>query len=106
MISPKLIEAFNGRVLNIHPALLPKFGGKGMYGMNVHRAVIEAGESVSGATVHLIDSEYDRGRILLQGEVPVLKEYTAEMLAEKVLEVEHMIYTETLRMISEGKINI
>jgi folate-dependent phosphoribosylglycinamide formyltransferase PurN len=95
-----------GRVLNIHPALLPKFGGEGMYGMNVHKAVIESGEKVSGATVHLVDSEYDRGRILMQREVPVIADDTPEALAARVLEAEHLLYKDTLKKIISGEIII
>jgi phosphoribosylglycinamide formyltransferase 1 len=106
MLGENVIQHFHGRVLNIHPALLPKFGGKGMYGMRVHEAVLRAGEKVSGATVHLVDNQYDRGRILLQKEVPVMEDDSPEILAKRVLEVEHFIYPETLRMIACGKIQI
>lgn len=106
ILDKSVIEHFKGRVLNIHPALLPKFGGQGMYGMNVHKAVIEAGESVSGATIHLVDSEYDRGRILAQKEVPVLLDDTAETLAQRVLQAEHLLYSETLQKIAIGEIAI
>lgn len=102
----EIIEYLGGRVLNIHPALLPKFGGEGMYGMNVHKAVIESGDTVSGATVHLVDSEYDRGRILLQSSVPVLADDTAETLAERVLETEHQLYKSVIKKISKGEIVI
>lgn len=105
-ISPELIRSFDGRVLNIHPALLPKFGGKGMYGMNVHKAVIEAGEKVSGPTIHLVNEKYDAGRILAQREVPVLPNDSPETLAARVLEAEHIIYAETLRKIALGEIVI
>lgn len=105
-LSEPIIDYVEGRVLNIHPALLPKFGGKGMYGMNVHKAVLAAGETKSGPTVHLVNSKYDEGRILNQSEVPVLPDDTPETLAERVLNEEHKIYAETLRMITEGKIKI
>lgn len=101
-----VLERFNGRVLNIHPALLPKFGGKGMYGLNVHKAVLEARESRSGATVHLVSSEYDRGKILARREAPVLPDDTPESLAARVLEIEHEIYPETLQKIALGEIII
>lgn len=106
LLDKSVIEHFNGRVLNIHPALLPKFGGPGMYGMNVHRAVVESGETESGPTVHLVDSEYDRGRILLQQKVAVLPDDSPEALAERVLVAEHEIYTEALRKISIGELII
>lgn len=105
-LSPRVIQAFKGRVLNIHPALLPKFGGKGLYGMYVHEAVIEAGEKVSGATVHLVDEHYDHGRILNQRTVEVAPDDTPETLAQKVLKIEHQLYVETLQKIASGEIQI
>ena len=104
LISQSLIETFNNRVLNIHPALLPKFGGKGMYGMNVHKAVIDAKETTTGATIHLVNSNYDEGKILAQAEVPVLPDDTPETLAERVLKAEHKLYSATLIKISNGEI--
>ena len=86
-----VVERFRGRILNIHPALLPGFGGKGMYGMNVHRAVLASGARVSGATVHLVDERYDEGPILAQWPVPVLPGDTPESLAARVLRVEHLL---------------
>ncbi|MEI6756355.1 MAG: phosphoribosylglycinamide formyltransferase [Chlorobium sp.] len=91
-----VVAAFADKMLNIHPALLPKFGGEGMYGINVHTAVLQAGESESGATVHLVNEEYDKGRILLQRRVPVLPGDTPELLAARVLECEHRLYPEAL----------
>jgi len=96
LVPPAVVARYPGRILNIHPALLPAFGGKGMYGMNVHRAVIEAGEAESGATVHFVDEEYDRGRILGQRRVPVPPGETPEALAARVLEVEHGLYPEAV----------
>ena len=87
-----VVRNYRGRMLNIHPALLPAFGGKGMYGMHVHRAVMEAGCRVTGVTIHFVDEEYDRGPILIQWPVPVLLHDTAESLAERVLKVEHLLY--------------
>jgi phosphoribosylglycinamide formyltransferase 1 len=98
-----VISAYRGRILNIHPALLPKFGGEGMYGIHVHRAVIAAGDIESGATVHLVDEEYDRGRILLQRKVPVLPGDTPETLAERVLACEHALYPDALEQLLDGK---
>jgi phosphoribosylglycinamide formyltransferase 1 len=96
-VPPKLIRAFPQAMLNIHPALLPKFGGKGMYGVNVHRAVIEAGEKYSGVTVHYVNERYDEGAILLQrGDVPVMANDTPESLAAKVLKLEHRLYPEAV----------
>jgi phosphoribosylglycinamide formyltransferase-1 len=87
-----VVRRFPRRILNIHPALLPSFGGKGMYGRHVHRAVLEAGCAVSGATVHFVDEEYDRGRIVAQWPVPVLRDDTPATLAARVLRVEHALY--------------
>ncbi len=89
LIPKEVISAFEGRMINIHPALLPSFGGPGMYGLNVHRAVIESGATVSGATVHAVDEEYDHGRILAQWPVPVHSDETPESLQQRVLAVEH-----------------
>jgi phosphoribosylglycinamide formyltransferase-1 len=100
----RVISEFRNRIINIHPALLPKFGGKGMYGMHVHNAVIAASEKESGATVHWVDEEYDHGAIVLQKKIAVAPTETAESLAAKVLTVEHDIYPEALRMLAEGKI--
>ena len=88
---------FAGRVLNIHPALLPKFGGKGFYGDRVHRAVLEAGEHESGCTVHLCDNEYDTGPILVQRTVSVRSDDTVETLAARVFEAECEAYPEAIR---------
>lgn len=91
-----VVERYPKRILNIHPALLPKFGGEGMYGLNVHRAVLEAKEKESGATVHFVTENYDEGEIILQAKVPVLPDDTPETLAARVLEVEHRLYPEAL----------
>ena len=99
-----VIAAYRNRIVNIHPALLPRFGGKGMYGHHVHEAVIAAGERVSGATVHIVDEEYDRGPIILQRQVPVDPGETPESLAAKVLTIEHELYPEALRLFAAGKV--
>ena len=91
LVPAEVVERYHGRMLNIHPALLPAFGGKGMYGMRVHRAVIESGALVSGATVHRVSDRYDEGRIVAQWPVPVLHGDTPERLAARVLAVEHRI---------------
>jgi len=106
MVSKYLIDSFNGRILNIHPALLPQYGGIGMYGLKVHQAVIKNKESVSGVTIHLVNEEYDKGRILEQKEVPVFVDDTPESLAERILKVEHILYTDVLIKISNGEIVI
>jgi len=91
LVPLEVVEAFRGRLINIHPALLPRHGGPGMYGRRVHQAVLDAGDQESGATVHFADEAYDRGEILGQGRVPVLPGDTAESLAARVLAVEHRL---------------
>jgi phosphoribosylglycinamide formyltransferase-1 len=93
---------FVGRVINIHPALLPAFGGKGYHGMHVHRAVIERGCTVSGCSVHLVDNEYDHGRILLQQTVPVLRDDSPESLAARVFTAECAALPEAINQIAAG----
>jgi phosphoribosylglycinamide formyltransferase 1 len=97
----EVLEAFPGRVLNIHPALLPKFGGKGMYGMRVHEAVLAAGELESGCTVHLVTEQYDKGAVILQLRCSVEPTDTPEDLAARVLKLEHQAYAKALRMMVE-----
>jgi phosphoribosylglycinamide formyltransferase-1 len=99
-----VIEEFRRKILNIHPALLPSFGGAGMYGHFVHEAVIASGAKISGATVHVVDEEYDRGPILIQRTVPVTIDDTPETLAARVLSVEHEIYPLGLQALAEGRI--
>ena len=96
----KLLENFKGRIINIHPALLPKFGGKGMHGMNVHKTVIESGETESGPTVHFVDSHYDHGSIIEQVKVPVYPDDTPEILQKRVLEKEHELLPGVIRKIA------
>jgi phosphoribosylglycinamide formyltransferase 1 len=103
-IGPVLLGAYKNRIINIHPSLLPKFGGQGMYGIHVHAAVLAAGEKTTGATVHLVEGEYDSGRILKQREIEVLPDDTPESLAARVLESEHALYVDVLKEIIEGKI--
>lgn len=91
LVPAAVVERYRGRMINIHPALLPGFGGPGMYGIRVHRAVLESGARVTGATVHLVDEHYDRGAILGQWPVPVLPGDTPERLAARVLAVEHRL---------------
>ncbi len=91
-----VVAAFRDKIINIHPALLPKFGGEGMYGIHVHTAVLAAGETQSGATVHLVNEEYDQGGILMQRHVPVLSDDTPETLAARVLACEHTLYPDSL----------
>jgi phosphoribosylglycinamide formyltransferase 1 len=96
-IAPEIIRRFRGRILNIHPALLPKYGGPGMYGHFVHEAVIAAGDPESGCTVHVVDEEFDHGPILAQAKVPVLRDDTAETLAARVLVQEHILFPRVIR---------
>ncbi|MGQ9818336.1 MAG: phosphoribosylglycinamide formyltransferase [Candidatus Kapaibacteriales bacterium] len=103
-VGSKVLSHFRNRVLNIHPALLPKYGGKGMYGKFVHEAVIKAREKESGCTVHLVDEYYDHGRILGQIKVPVFSNDTPETLAKRVLEEEHRLYPMILQKIANGEI--
>lgn len=95
-IPSEVCAAFEGRMVNIHPSLLPKHGGKGMYGMHVHRAVKEAGDDISGMTVHLVNDAYDEGNIVFQGEVNLMPEDRPEDIAAKVLELEHRHYPQVL----------
>jgi phosphoribosylaminoimidazolecarboxamide formyltransferase/IMP cyclohydrolase len=105
-IKPPLLRAYPSRLLNIHPALLPSFGGLGMYGMKVHEAVLAAGVKVTGATVHVVDEEYDRGPILLQSAVPVLAGDTPQTLAARVRAQEHWIYPKALALLCEGRLKV
>ena len=98
-IPDNVVEAFSNRILNIHPALLPAFGGKGMYGMHVHRAVYEAGVTVSGATIHLVNQEYDAGPIVMQRAVDIDGCRSPEEIAARVLKVEHQLYSQALRKV-------
>jgi formyltetrahydrofolate-dependent phosphoribosylglycinamide formyltransferase len=101
-----VVRRYRNRILNIHPALLPAHGGKGMYGERVHRAVIEAGESTSGASVHLVDEEYDRGPVVAQESVAVLPEDTPATLAARVLEIEHRLLPAVVLAAAEGRIRV
>ncbi|HVL49993.1 MAG TPA: phosphoribosylglycinamide formyltransferase [Actinomycetota bacterium] len=105
-VGPATIGRFAGRILNIHPALLPKFGGVGMYGERVHQAVLDAGDAVTGVTIHLVDDEYDRGPVIAQCEVEVLEGDDVPKLAARVLEREHEFYVETLCRIASGELDL
>lgn len=105
-LPPAFVRRFKDRIANVHPALLPAFGGHGMYGMKVHEAVIASGCKVSGATVHLVDEEYDRGPIVLQKTVSVTQNDTPESLAAKVLAIEHEIFPLALKAFAEGNVRI
>jgi len=101
-LGQRTIERFSGRILNTHPALLPKHGGQGMYGDKVHEAVIAAGESETGVTIHLVDGEYDAGPIVAQCQIPVLPEDDGQSLAERVKQREKPFLIETLQSIANG----
>jgi phosphoribosylglycinamide formyltransferase-1 len=99
-IPPRVVRAYHGRIVNVHPGLLPEFGGEGMYGSHVHAAVIASGAKTTGVTVHLVDDEFDHGPVVAQWRIAVLEKDTAESLAERVLEVEHVIYPRAVEMIA------
>lgn len=102
MIPDRLINAFPGKIVNIHPALLPKFGGKGMYGMNVHRAVIDSKEKESGISIHYVNERYDEGEIIAQHTCEILENDTPERLAQKVQELEHEFFPKAIeKLLSE-----
>ncbi len=101
-LGPCTLGVFEGRILNIHPALLPNFGGEGMYGLRVHEAVIAAGAKVSGATVHLVDEAYDHGPVVAQREVPVLPGDTPQRLQARITAMEPELLIETLQAIAGG----
>jgi len=102
LVPLQVVARFKGRMLNIHPALLPAFGGKGMYGQRVHAAVIAAGVKESGASVHFVDEEYDRGAVVAQRRVPVLDGDTPASLAARVLEIEHQLYPAAVNEVCEA----
>ena len=101
LIPGNINKAFHDNIVNIHPALLPKYGGKGMYGLNVHEAVIDAAETESGISIHLIDEVYDKGKILLQVKCPVLPGDTPESLAERVHQLEYQHYPMVIQQLLE-----
>lgn len=103
LVPNEVVRAYSGRIVNIHPALLPKYGGKGMYGHHVHEAVLESGDTESGPTVHLVDEVYDNGRILEQVRVPVKPDDDADRLAGRVLEQEHKLYPRVLQKLIKGE---
>ncbi|HVO26069.1 MAG TPA: phosphoribosylglycinamide formyltransferase [Candidatus Margulisiibacteriota bacterium] len=106
-LSPfQLRNRYAGRVMNIHPALIPAFCGKGLYGEKVHRAVLEAGVKVSGCTVHFADEQYDHGPIVLQGTVPVLDDDTPKTLAARVHGVENELYPQAIRLWAQGRLEV
>ena len=105
-IGSQLIEDFPKRVVNSHPALLPKYGGEGMYGDLVHAAVINAGETESGVTIHLVDQNYDQGTIIAQVKIPIAPQETVDSLREKIQTKEHSFWIETIEKIRTGEIDL
>ena len=101
-----VVETYSGRIMNVHPALLPLFGGRGMYGERVHQAVIASGMKVSGCTVHFVDEQYDTGPIILQTAVPVEEDDDAHTLAARILPHEHRTYVRAVRLFAEGKLHV
>ena len=106
MIPQPVIEEYRNRIVNIHPALLPKHGGKGMYGIHVHESVIAARESETGVTIHLVNEHYDDGRIIAQESIAVHPDDTPQSLQERVLELEHQLYPDTVARIAAGEITL
>ena len=106
ILKGELIEKFRGRIINIHPSLIPSFCGDGMYGLKVHERAVEYGVKISGCTVHFVDDGTDTGPIIMQKAVPVFHYDTAETLQKRVLEQEHIILPESIKLIAEGKVKI
>ena len=104
MLPQNIVKQYEYRILNIHPGLLPEFGGKGFYGTRVHEAVINTGKRESGATVHFVDEIYDHGPIILQKKVEVMETDTPESLAARVLKLEHELFPEVVKAFCENKI--
>ena len=104
LLPREIVQQFRHRILNVHPALLPAFGGIGMYGHHVHEAVIAYGAKVSGATVHLVDEEYDHGPVVLQECIAVENDDSPDSLAEKILTIEHRLLPEAVKLFAEGRI--
>jgi len=105
-IGSNVLKQFKNKILNIHPALLPKYGGQGMFGLNVHIAVLDNKEKFTGITIHLVDEIYDHGKIINQMKIPVFENDTAETLSLRVLENEHDFYIETLKKIINNEIKL
>lgn len=106
MLPDSVVAAYRNRIMNVHAALLPLFGGRGMFGENVHRAVLESGMKVSGCTVHFVDEHYDTGPIIVQRTVPVMPDDTPETLAARVLAEEHRAYVQAVGLFAEGRLRV
>ena len=100
-LGPRVLSRFENRIINVHPSLLPKHGGKGLYGTRVHEAVIAAGEKVSGATVHFVNAEYDKGDILRQESIELVEDETADSLSQRVHKIEYRLLLETIDYFSQ-----
>ena len=105
-IGPKVLTSFNGCILNIHPSLLPRHGGLGMYGIYVHRSVLKSGDKTTGISIHLVSEEYDAGSLVAQKEVPISLNDTPESLQKKVKKIEPIFYISTLQKIIKGEIQL
>lgn len=103
LVPETVVRRYVGRIVNVHPALLPAFGGPGMYGQRVHKAVLEAGARITGVTVHFVDEVYDRGRIIAQWPVPVFPSDDSATLAARVLRVEHLVYPRVIDAVASGR---
>lgn len=106
LVPGEVVAKYHGRIVNVHPALLPAFGGPGMYGPRVHHAVIESGARVTGVTAHFVDEQYDRGRIIAQWPVPVFGSDDAGTLAARVLRVEHLLYPRVVDAVAAGRMTL
>lgn len=106
LVPLEVVDRYRGRLVNVHPALLPAFGGPGMYGARVHQAVLDAGATVSGVTVHFVDQAYDRGPLIAQWPVPVVRGDTASSLAARVLRVEHVLYPLAVDAVAAGRVTL
>ena len=106
LVPPDVVAHYRGRIVNVHPALLPAFGGPGMYGHRVHEAVIASGERLTGPTVHFVDERYDEGPIIAQSPVPVYNDDTPDALAKRVLEAEHQLYPRIVEAVASGHIRL
>jgi len=106
LVPSGVVRAFRGRLVNVHPALLPAFGGKGMYGKHVHEAVLKSGARVTGVTVHFVDEQYDRGPIIAQWPVPVFADDTVDTLSARVLRVEHVLFPRAVAAVARKQITL
>lgn len=105
-LGARTLAAFEGRILNVHPALLPKYGGKGMYGRTVHKTVLENGEDKTGATIHLVDAEYDHGRTIAVAEVPIVSNDDIASIESRVMQAECRLFIETIGKIAVGELSL